>query len=393
MRTPGILLSTVLAAGLLSAFSMSATTFQKGVAVHKLYAGFDDDHYTLAVLQADPRYPASPDRQDAMTRFEYPADGNNINPADPIQDYSDTLECYFIPPTTNDYVFYISGSDYIDLYLSTDSDPANVVNIAQFFDYTAPRGWMTPLGEDPTVTNGMRSDWYVGNLWPGAGDPNSGQAFIHLDGGQRYYLFCEHHCFTWSGEGQFAVTYTYAGAPAPAPGDAPLLAGSVIGADLDLTGASITFSEQPTNTIILDNRTATLTGVATGQSLYGSNITYQWQIAPPGSSTFTNILGATSNSYTTPALHVADSGTRYQLLAMLAGLVEPSTAATVTVTRPTLVITTNLNGTFIMNYTGTLYSSPTLDGTYILVPGASTPWTVDPKAIGALASQFYRAGP
>jgi len=383
----------MLAAGLFSAMPLLADTFQLGAAVHKLYAGFDDDHYTLPLLQADPRYPSNPDRQDVMTRFEYPADGNNINPADPLQDYTDTLECYLIPPTTNDYVFFVAGSDYIDLYLSTDSDPANMVNIARFFDYTAPRGWMTPLGGDDTVTNGMRSDWYPGNLWPGAGDPNSGLAYIHLDGGQRYYLLVEHHCFTWSGEGQFAVTYTYAGAPPPAAGDVPLLAGSVIGTDLDLTGASVTFSQQPTNVTILDNHTATLTGLATGQSLYGTNVTYQWQCAPPGSSTFTNIPGETLNSYTTPPLHLPDSGTRYQLLAMLASLVQPSSAATVTVTRPTLVIATNQDGTFRMSYTGSLYSSPTVSGTYGLVPGASSPWTVDPKATGAEARQFYRAGP
>jgi hypothetical protein len=271
--------------------------FQVGAATHKMYSGFNDNQYTLDVLQGDPRFPNNPDRQDVMTRFEYPADGININPADPIQDYSDTLECYFIPPTTNDYVFYVAGSDTIDLYLSPDADPAKMVIITSVWDWTVPRGWMEPLS-GPGDTNGFRSDWYTGNLWPGAGDPSTGNAFIHLDGGQQYYLFADHHCFSWSGEGQFAATYTYAGDPPPAVGDAPLLTGSVIG------------------------------------------------------------------SYVDPA-----------------------------VTVPTLTITRNSDGTFTLTYTGTLYSSPTVTGTYNPVSGASNPWTVNPKATSASATQYYRAVP
>jgi hypothetical protein len=271
--------------------------FQVGAATHKMYSGFNDNQYTLDVLQGDPRFPNNPDRQDVMTRFEYPADGIDINPADPIQDYSDTLECYFIPPTTNDYVFYVAGSDTIDLYLSPDADPAKMVIITSVWDWTVPRGWMEPLS-GPGDTNGFRSDWYTGNLWPGAGDPNTGNAFIHLDGGQQYYLFADHHCFSWSGEGQFAATYTYAGDPPPAVGDAPLLTGSVIGSYLDPTG-----------------------------------------------------------------------------------------------TVPTLTITRNSDGTFTLTYTGTLYSSPTVTGTYNPVSGASNPWTVNPKATSAPATQYYQAGP
>ena len=143
-------------------------------------------------------------------------------------------------------------------------------------------------------------------------------------------------------------------------------------------------------------KVASFTGLATGQSLYGTNVIYQWQSAPRGSSTFTDIPGETLNSYTTPVLHVPDSGTQYKLLAMLAGLVQPSSVATVTVTAetvPTLTITRNSDGTFTLTYMGTLYSSPTVTGTYNPVSGASNPWTVNPKATSAPATQYYRAGP
>ena len=78
----------------------------------------------------------------------------------------------------------------------------------------------------------------------------------------------------------------------PASGDAPLLTGSVVGTYLDPTGASVTFSQQPANVTILQGRTATFTAVATGQSAYGTNVAFQWQTAPTGSATFTNIPGA-----------------------------------------------------------------------------------------------------
>jgi len=172
----------------------------------------------------------------------------------------------------------------------------------------------------------------------------------------------------------------------------------VIGSDLDPTGATVTFSQQPTNVTIPDGGTAIFTGLATGQSpIYSTtNVSYQWQSAPKGSSTFTDIPGATLNSHTTPVLHKSDSGTQYKLLAMFAGLAHPSSVATVTVTAetsPALTIKVNGDGTFTLTYTGTLYSSPTVTGTYNPVSGASNPWTVNPKATSAPPVQYYRAGP
>ena len=312
--------------------------FQVGAALHKKYNGFGDGAGHLNSLQSDPRYPNNPDRQDIMTSFEYPANGSGRDAtADPIPDprvdYSDTLECYFTPPTTNDYVFYAAGADEDDVYLSTDEDPANMVNIAQENGWTNPRDWMvSQCGQ----TNGLSSDWYTGILWPGAGDPFTGSAFIHLDGGQRYYMFAFHHRFSWSGGDDFAVTYSYAGAPLPASGAAPLFTGSLIGTYLDPTGASVTFSQQPADVTILQGRKATFTAAATGQSLYGTTVAFQWQTAPSGSTTFTNIPSATTTSYTTPALGVADSGRQYKLLATVPGFTQPSSIAKVTVNADTI---------------------------------------------------------
>ena len=304
-----------------------SSLFQVGAVVHKKYTDPSPvNSTTFATLQADPRYPNSPDRQDIMPMFEYPANalyrdcvadpnGNDCNTPNSIT-YSDTLECEFIPPTTNDYVFFADGADLNDVWLSTDETPANIVNIAQESGWTDPRGWLEYDVLQTTYcggTNGQRSDWYTGNAWPTAGDPTTGSALIHLDGGVHYYMIAFHHRDTWSGADDFAVTYAYAGAPLPVVGDAPLLTGSLVGAYLDPTGASVSFSQQPTNVTILQGRTATFTAVVTGQSLYGTTVVFQWQTAPSGSTTFTNIPGATASSYTTPVLGVADSGKQVQV--------------------------------------------------------------------------------
>jgi hypothetical protein len=319
--------------------------YQAGAVLHKKYANLGDGQGSLAALQSDPRYPNSPDRQDIMTSFEYPANGSYRDTvADPRDDppplsqqFSDTLEGFIIPPTTNDYVFFVTGADINDVYLSTDTEPANMVRIAQCSGWTNPRDWMV---SQCGTTNGLRSDWYDQNTYPGVGDYSTGNALIHLDGGQKYYMLAFHHRFTWSGADDFAVTYLYAtnavGTNKPASGAAPLWTGSLIGTYLDPTGASVTFSQQPTNVTILQGRKATFIAAATGQSLYGTTVAFQWQTAPSGSTTFTNIVGETTASYTTPTLGVADSGRQYKLLATVPGFTQPSSVATVTVNADTI---------------------------------------------------------
>ncbi|MBV9743700.1 MAG: hypothetical protein JO099_08045, partial [Acidobacteriia bacterium] len=66
-------------------------------------------------------------------------------------------------------------------------------------------------------------------------------------------------------------------------------------------------SHQPQSATVLAGQTAVFSLTATGGSLQ-----YQWQSKPAGASGFTNISGATTNSYTTPATALTDSGTQFQ---------------------------------------------------------------------------------
>ena len=60
---------------------------------------------------------------------------------------------------------------------------------------------------------------------------------------------------------------------------------------------------------------------------------------------------------------------------------------------PTLAVSHNADGTISLTYTGNLYSSATVNGSYTKVPAASSPFKVTPGTSGVTAATFYRAGP
>jgi len=303
--------------------------FQTGTILHKKYNDLGDGQGEYSALQADPRYPNLPDRSDLLSLWEYPSSnfGGRDTASDPVRNWTDTSEGFFMPATSGEYVFFINGADRIDLYLSEDEDPANKHRIAYINGWTNPRGWLA--GQGGTDMTRSRSDTDTGTEWP------TGNT-ITLTKGKKYYMMLYHHTFSWSGGDQNGVTFKLAGEADPVAGDAPRLTGSLVGAFLDPTGASVTFVQQPGNASIIENRTATFTASATGTSAYGSTVTYQWQTAPVGSSTFTNIPAATKASYTTPKLTLADNGRQYRLQASVPSATESSQVASVAVAADTI---------------------------------------------------------
>ena len=86
-----------------------------------------------------------------------------------------------------------------------------------------------------------------------------------------------------------------------------------------LDGGIINITTQPQSATIIANRgTAAFTTAATTAGFTGDTsgaqppLNYQWQTAPPGSSTFTNIPNATHPSYRTTLLGLADNGRQYR---------------------------------------------------------------------------------
>lgn len=95
---------------------------------------------------------------------------------------------------------------------------------------------------------------------------------------------------------------------------------------------TITIGTQPAATSVVTGGTATFTVEATIAP--AGSVTYQWQKQESGSSTWSAISGATSASYTTGALTVADdNGDKYRVVVSgTAAKAVTSRSATLTVT-------------------------------------------------------------
>jgi hypothetical protein len=313
--------------------------FLSGTIVHKKYNNCSDNYF-LANFFADPRYPNHPDRVDLETVFEYPPGGGDYpSAADPVPNYCDTLEGFFIPPATTNYVFFTCGDDEFYLYLSTDSSPANMYQICQDPDvgWTSDRYWETGQGTPPLDMAPLRSDENTNTAWPSGTN-------ISLIAGKPYYMFAMHHMHATSGGNYFGVTYKEAGWPDPTNGVPPALIGDVIGYDFSPAGSSVTFTENPQSVTVVEGTWSWLSAPATGVSDYGTNLAYQWQIMPAGSATWSNVPSPTTvplspgPNFQTPILGLADSGMQIRAIASLAVASATSAVATVTVVPNTALV-------------------------------------------------------
>jgi hypothetical protein len=115
---------------------------------------FDIGGTAVSDLTSNPAYPYSPDDNELRASFD--------GPVDAMDNYGSRARGYVYPPADGDYTFWISGSDYEELYLSTNDDPANATLIA----------------EVPGSTNHLEWGKY----------PEQQSAPITLVGGQKYYI-------------------------------------------------------------------------------------------------------------------------------------------------------------------------------------------------------------
>ena len=84
-------------------------------------------------LTDDPRYPDSPDESKWWQTFE-----GDVGLRD---NYGIRASGYVYPPVSGDYIFWISGDDECQLWLSTDDDPANINQVANVAGWTNSREW------------------------------------------------------------------------------------------------------------------------------------------------------------------------------------------------------------------------------------------------------------
>jgi hypothetical protein len=274
----------------------------------------------------------TPDIQLVLGTFEAPTgQGNN---------YAERVNAVFIPPATTNYVWFITSDDDSDLFISSDSTPANKTLVAQEVSWSNPRTWVSNDGGTGNHdVSQKRSDmWEVTPTDPSA--VPLGSNGIHMVQGQQYYIEAVHHQGT-GGDGA-GVTFKMFGEPDPKNGDPSRVnAFNTAPGPLALDGGVITVTNPPADISATQTLTATFSIGATSSYIgdnsgVGPSIAYQWQMAPSGSSTFTSIPGANGTSYTTPLLKLSDSGSQFRV-AMIAGDASTnSTVATLTVLPDTI---------------------------------------------------------
>ena len=361
---PGSISSPMVAATFINSASL---IFSPGFVKQEFYSGA-----TRANLE-NPSYTNSPTKVTYLTSFETPSGQGSS--------YAERVSALFTAPQTTNYVFFLASDDDSDLFLSTDSTPANKHLIAQETVWSNSRQWFTSGGG--SVLASKRSDTFAGTTWP------TGNT-ISLTAGVQYYLEGVHHQGT-GGDG-FAVTFKFAGAPDPADGSAPTLTGNLLGVNA-YNNTYITLTSVPQGVAVNPGANANFAVSAISGYLGdpagvpAPPISYQWQSLPFGAQQFANINGATSTSYTTPILTSADDGSQYRAVLTTAGNFTNSPAARVRIGQLQFTQASINSGQITLHWTG--------NGVLLESTSVTGPWTVsanqnNPQTIPVSGMKFYR---
>jgi hypothetical protein len=203
--------------------------------------------------------------------------------------YVDRVSGFFVPPSDGEYIFYVSADNDGFLYLSEDSDPANLKLIAADVGWQNARVW-TGAGGDTVKRRGdtagggpfeNRSDEFLTSTRAStgaglpAGDPRwatvdqDGNAVINLIGGNRYYFELYHQ----EGDGgRVEATYKLASEADPVNGTASRLTGNVVGAMVDPSSFLPVITAHPTLVNFTAGGTISFSVTATS----AQPLTYQW---------------------------------------------------------------------------------------------------------------------
>ena len=117
-------------------------------------------------LTSNPNYPNNPSGHLSLTSFDAPYDWGD--------DFGSRICGYIFPPTSGYYTFWISSNDNGELWLSTNSDPANKVKIASVPGSTGHNTWnVYPQQQSESIYLVGRQRYYIEALQKdGSGDDN-----------------------------------------------------------------------------------------------------------------------------------------------------------------------------------------------------------------------------
>jgi hypothetical protein len=261
--------------------SFRAYQFKTGLAT------FNTWNSTIAFDEFATIRDTDPNTSTVVTQFHGP-----INIKD---NYFGQVTGWFVPATTGSYVFYIASDDQGALYLSTDASPANKKLIASEPTWGGAYSWTGAGNNRDPNGDGLflnRSDTFPGTEWP------SGNT-VTLTAGQRYYMEVLYR--EGGGGDNGGATFKVAGAADPANGAESAIRGALIGTLVDPGTLPPIITKRPVGAKVAPGASVTLS-VEVDSSI---PVTYQW---------FQNkkaITGATSASYTIPAVGVGNIGDYY----------------------------------------------------------------------------------
>ena len=361
---PGYIPSPVVSATFINS---SSVVFSPGFAKQEFYPGA-----TRANLESG-TYTNSPSFVNYLTSFETPSGQGSS--------YAERVSALFIPTVSANYVFFLASDDDADLFLSTDSNPANKHLIAQETVWSNSRQWTTSGGG--SVLTSKRSDQFLGTTWP------TGNT-ITLNAGTQYYLEGVHH--QGNGGDAFAATFKFDTDPDPNNGDAPHLTSNVLAVNA-YNNTYIQLTALPQNVATNPGSTATFSVSAVSgylgdpAGLTPPPLSYQWQSKPFGAGSYTGIPSAASSSYTTPTLSTSDDGTKFSVLLSTAGSSTNSPGANLTIGQLKFTTVSYNAGQLNLQWSG---NATLEEATNVLGPWSVSANQNNPQSIPVSTFRVYR---
>lgn len=264
-------------------------------------------------LLNSPKYPDQPTSVTYWTAFGgsdiFATTGDNLG-----DNYGLEITGFIVPTTTANYEFYIASDDASSLWLSTDETAANASLIAQ----------------QPGCCNTFTHA-------PGGLSSNP----IPLEAGKKYYV----RAYLKEGGGGDFLSVAWKnsvddGDITVAPdGNLTGIPAANLATGYDPTGG-VSISTQPQNLTVKANAPFTFTvGYSAYSPVFGTQANVQWQEAAAGSSTFTDIPGATGVNFGGTFANPANSGKQYRAVVTAGDATVTSAPATLTVSGSVPLIT------------------------------------------------------
>lgn len=279
-------------------------------------AFYDISGTAVSDLTNSVKFPESPDDVFFFPYFEWNATGDIfVAPGELGDNYGGQIAGYFYPPTTGNYIFWLAADDNAELYLSTDSDPANKKLIARETEWSNAREYtVSGGGSDLTAKD---SSQFTETEWPEM-DPFWGGALITLQAGEPYYI----EALFKEGTGgdflsvavqdpEFLVDWF-----SPIPGEF---------LSSDRAAGPATISQQPQDRTAPERGSATFSVRADGTPPYS----FQWQRNGE------DIPDATNSTFTVSNAAMSDNGAAYTVVVTGAEGEATSEEAILTVTPDT----------------------------------------------------------